>query len=170
KFPAQFILVAAMNPCPCGNAGIKGRVCTCSAMAVERYKRKLSGPIIDRIDIWVEVSKVDHDKLTEKAEKSESIPARERIISAREIQKRRFGKASKINGEMSARDLVSIINLDKETKELLNDSARAFNMSARGYHKTIKVARTIADLEGAAEIGKQHILEALSYRPKTQGY
>lgn len=170
KFPAQFILVAAMNPCPCGNAGIKGRICTCSAMAVERYKRKLSGPIIDRIDIWVEVSKVDHDKLTEKAEKSESAPARERIISAREIQKKRFGKNFKVNGEMSARDLVSIINLDKDIKELLNNSARAFNMSARGYHKTIKVARTIADLEGADQIGKQHILEALSYRPKTQGY
>lgn len=170
KFPAHFILVAAMNPCPCGNFGIKGRPCTCTPMAIERYKRKLSGPIIDRIDIWVEVSKIDHDKLTEKASVSESAPALARVVDARKKQRQRFGTEGRVNGEMSARDLVQTINLAKEIKDLLNDSAKAFNMSARSYHKTIKVARTIADLEGQEEISKKHILEALSYRPKMQQY
>jgi magnesium chelatase family protein len=170
RFPAHFILVAAMNPCPCGNYGIKGKPCICSPSQVERYKKKLSGPIIDRIDMWVEVSKIDHDKLTEKAGLSESLPALVRVIGARSKQKERFGKDAKVNGEMSARDLVTNITLEKEIKDLLNDAARGFNMSARAYHKTIKVARTIADLEGRAEIAKEHILEALSYRPKMQVY
>ena len=93
KFPAHFILVAAMNPCPCGNFGIKGKPCSCAPLQIERYKRKISGPIIDRIDIWTEVSKVDHEKLTEYISKSESIPARERIICARNIQAKRFRKS-----------------------------------------------------------------------------
>lgn len=173
KFPAHFILVAAMNPCPCGNFGIKGKPCTCSPLQIERYKRKISGPIIDRIDIWTEVSKVDHDKLTEKAEKSESVPARDRIIQARGIQAKRFRDANRkisTNSEMNARDIASVLKISDEVKEILNRSARTLDLSARSYHKIIKLARTIADLGSSFEILPNHILEAISYRPKQQQY
>jgi magnesium chelatase family protein len=173
KFPAHFILVAAMNPCPCGNFGIKGKPCTCSPLQIERYKRKISGPIIDRIDIWTEVSKVDHEKLTEKAEKSESIPARERIMKARKIQELRFKEANRkisTNSEMNARDITTILKISDEVKEILNKSARTLDLSARSYHKIIKLARTIADLDSSFEISPSHILEAISYRPKQNLY
>ena len=173
KFPAHFILVAAMNPCPCGNFGIKGKPCTCSPLQIERYKRKISGPIIDRIDIWTEVSKVDHDKLTEKAEKSESLPARDRIIKARGVQAKRFrdaGRKISTNSEMSARDITLILKISDEVKEILNKSARTLDLSARSYHKIIKLARTIADLDSSFEITPSHILEAISYRPKQKQY
>ena len=171
KFPAHFILVAAMNPCPCGNYGIKGKPCICSPLQIERYKRKISGPIIDRIDIWTEVSKVDHEKLTEKAEKSESLPARERIMKARSIQEKRFKEAGRkiaTNAEMSARDIATVLKITDEVKEILNKSARTLDLSARSYHKIIKLARTIADLDSSPEISPSHILEAISYRPKAQ--
>ncbi|MFA6269724.1 MAG: YifB family Mg chelatase-like AAA ATPase [Candidatus Paceibacterota bacterium] len=173
KFPAHFILVAAMNPCPCGNFGIKGKPCTCAPLQIERYKRKISGPIIDRIDIWTEVSKVDHDKLTEKAERSESLPARDRIMKARGIQEKRFKEAGRkisTNAEMSARDITLVLWISDEVKEILNKSARTLDLSARSYHKIIKLARTIADLDSSLEISPSHILEAISYRPKQAQY
>jgi len=173
KFPAHFILVAAMNPCPCGNYGIKGKPCTCAPLQIERYKRKISGPIIDRIDIWTEVSKVDHEKLTEKAEKSESIPARERIIKARDVQAKRFRDAGRkigTNSEMSARDITTVLKISDEVKDILNKSAKTLDLSARSYHKIIKLARTIADLDSSFEISPNHILEAISYRPKQSQY
>lgn len=173
KFPAHFILVAAMNPCPCGNFGIKGKPCTCSPMQIERYKRKISGPIIDRIDIWTEVSKVDHEKLTEKAEKSESLPVRDRIIKARGIQARRFRDAYRkitTNSEMNARDITLILKISDAVKDILNRSARYLDLSARSYHKIVKLARTIADLDSSPEITPDHLLEAISYRPKQSQY
>ncbi len=173
KFPAHFILVAAMNPCPCGNFGIKGKICSCSPLQIERYKRKISGPIIDRIDIWTEVSRVNHSKLTEKAERSESVPARERIKRARDIQEKRFEKFKrkiKTNSEMSARDITLVLNISDEVKEILNKSAKTLDLSARSYHKIIKLARTIADLDSSLEILPAHILEAISYRPKQRQY
>ena len=173
KFPAHFILVAAMNPCPCGNFGIKGKPCTCSPLQIERYKRKISGPIIDRIDIWTEVSRVDHGKLTEKSEKSESLPVRDRIIRARGIQAKRFRDANRkisTNSEMNARDITLILKISPEVKEILNRSARTLDLSARSYHKIIKLARTIADLDSSFEITPSHILEAISYRPKQNKY
>ncbi len=169
KFPAHFLLVVAMNPCPCGNFGIKGKSCTCSHIQIERYKRKISGPIVDRIDIWTEVSRIDHDKLTSKSEKSESIPARNRVIRARDIQKNRFsnfGRNISSNSEMNARDIVNILKISDEVKNILNQSAKTLDLSARSYHKIIKLARTIADLENAIDILPKHILEAISYRPK----
>lgn len=171
KFPAHFLLVAAMNPCPCGNFGIKGKPCICSPLQIERYKRKISGPIVDRIDIWTEVSKVDHDKLTEESKEKESYKVRERVNRAREIQKNRFEKAGRkisSNSEMTARDIVSIIKIGEEVKDILNRSAKTLDLSARSYHKIIKLARTIADLENSTEIGAKHILEAISYRPKSK--
>lgn len=171
KFPAHFVLVTAMNPCPCGNFGIKGKSCSCSALQIERYKRKISGPIVDRIDIWTEVSRIEHDKLTEKSEKSESIPARELILKARKIQEERFEKENRkirLNSEMNSRDITTIIKISDEIKDILNRSARTLDLSARSYHKIIKLARTIADLDNSGEIEKEHILEAISYRPKQQ--
>jgi magnesium chelatase family protein len=173
KFPAHFILIAAMNPCPCGNFGIKGKPCSCSPLQIERYKRKISGPIIDRIDIWTEVSKVDHDKLTERAGESESLPARERIMQARGLQAKRFrdaGRKISTNSEMNARDITVILKISNEVKEILNKSARTLDLSARSYHKIIKLARTIADLDHSFEISPSHILEAISYRPKQSQY
>lgn len=173
KFPAHFMLVAAMNPCPCGNFGIKGKPCICSPLQIERYKRKISGPIVDRIDIWTEVSKVDHEKLTEKAEKSESVPASERVMRARNIQKLRFEKAGRkisTNSEMNARDIASVLKISDEVKDILNRSAKTLDLSARSYHKIVKLSRTIADLESSLDIFPNHILEAISYRPKQSQY
>ena len=170
KYPAHFILVATMNPCPCGNYGVKGKDCICSAVAIERYKRKLSGPIVDRIDIWVEVSKIEHNKLTDSRdlhEKTEKIIPR--IERARKIQEERYQKHNlkiKTNAELSAKDLVSTVVLSEKVKEVLNNSAKQLDLSARSYHRIIKLARTIADMEGEENIKENHILEALQYRPK----
>ncbi len=170
KYPAHFILVATMNPCPCGNYGVKGKDCTCSATSIERYKRKLSGPIVDRIDLWVEVSKVEHSKLVDSRELHEGTgKIKPRVEKARKIQELRYKKAKlkiKTNGELSSKDLVKNITLSQKVKDLLNTSAKQLDLSARSYHRIIKLARTIADLDGAKEVGEGHILEALQYRPK----
>lgn len=169
QFPSNFILVAAMNPCPCGNLGSKNKECICKPSDLDRYKRKLSGPIMDRIDLWVSVGNVDYKKLGEDGtgEKSEHI--KERVIKARAKQKERFqklGKKINTNSEMSVRDLSSVVKLDKSVRDLLDESAEKLGLSARAYHRVIKIARTIADLENSDEIKKEHILEAIQYRPK----
>jgi magnesium chelatase family protein len=170
SFPANFILIAALNPCSCGNFGIKGRICTCSPISVERYQRKISGPIIDRIDLWIEVSTIDHEKLSNKHLTSDSTETiKKRIVDARKIQTARFennARKIKTNSEMGARDIENYVQLDKEVRDLLNTSARKLDLSARAYHRIIKLSRTIADLSNSAEIGTAHVLEALQYRPK----
>ena len=178
-FPSNFILVAAMNPCPCGNTGNKQKACICKPSDLDRYKRKLSGPIIDRIDIWVSVGNVDYKKLGEEGhgEKSETI--QKRISAAREIQKKRFstiggsvsdgkkvGRNIKTNSEMNVKDLSSMVHLDDSVRNLLDDSAARLALSARAYHRVIKIARTIADLENSPDVKSNHILEAIQYRPK----
>jgi magnesium chelatase family protein len=169
-FPANFILIAAMNPCPCGNFGSKTKECICKPMDLLRYQRKISGPIIDRIDIWVEVSQINYEKLVEKeTDKRETAEIKERVIKAREIQKERFtkaGKKIKTNSEMQAKDIGKIAELEDSAKEILNTSAKKLDLSARAYHRIIKLGRTIADLDGSKTIKSQHILEALQYRPK----
>jgi len=169
QFPSNFILVAAMNPCPCGNAGNKQKSCICKPSDLDRYKRKLSGPIMDRIDLWVSVGNVDYKKLSEEnnGEKSEKI--KERITKARKIQEKRFekfGRNIKTNSEMNVKDLSNIVKLKEEVRDLLDDSALRLALSARAYHRVIKIARTIADLENSEEINSNHILEAIQYRPK----
>lgn len=168
-FPSNFILVAAMNPCPCGNLGSKQKACICKPSDLDRYKRKLSGPIVDRIDLWVSVGSIDYKKLGGEGsgEKSESI--KKRIYQARQIQKNRFEKFErkiKTNSEMNAKDLSTIIVLEKDVRNLLDDSATRLALSARAYHRIIKIARTIADLENKEQIESHHILEAIQYRPK----
>ena len=171
-FPSNFILVAAMNPCPCGNSGSKVKACICKPSDLDRYKRKLSGPIIDRIDLWVSVGNVDYKKLggeevNNAGEKSEKI--KERVARARTLQGDRFkklGRAISTNSEMNVKDLGSIVKLTKEVRDLLDDSAERLGLSARAYHRVIKIARTIADLENSPEIKANHILEAIQYRPK----
>ncbi len=168
RYPAHFILVATMNPCPCGNYGVKGKECICNAQNIEKYKRKLSGPIVDRIDLWVEVSKIEHAKLTDKRELHESTDKmKPRVEKARKIQEKRYeGLKIKTNAELSAKELVTKIILSESVKDLLNKTAKQLDLSARSYHRIIKLARTIADMEGNAEISKNHILEAIQYRPK----
>ncbi len=173
RFPARFILVAALNPCPCGFFGVKGKACTCNPQAVARYRQKVSGPIVDRIDLWVEVSQVEYEHLAEKGMGGESDAIRTRVMSARTKQAERFQKYKrnvKINSDMSARDLVESITLAPKVKDLLTTSAKALGLSARAYHRMIKLARTIADLENSDTIEAPHILEALQYRPKRKEY
>lgn len=169
-YPANFILIAAMNPCPCGNFGSKTKQCICKPTDLLRYQRKISGPIIDRIDMWVEVSKIDYEKLSDKEiGKKETPEIKKRVVHARNIQKERFVKADrniKTNSEMEAKDIGGIAKLTDAAKEILNTSAKKLDISARAYHRIIKLARTIADLEGSENIEIAHILEALQYRPK----
>ncbi len=170
KYPADFILVATMNPCPCGNYGVKGKECTCSPTTLERYRRKLSGPIMDRIDLWVEVSKIEHEKLTDKRELHTGTEKMRPIVeAARKNQEERYkklGVKAKTNAGLSSKDLVKNINLPDEVKNILNESAKKLDLSARSYHRLIKLARTIADMDEKEEIETNHILEALQYRPK----
>jgi magnesium chelatase family protein len=169
-FPANFILIAAMNPCPCGNFGSKTKECICKPVDLLRYQRKISGPIVDRIDMWVEVSQINYEKLGEKeTAKKETADIKKRVVKAREIQKKRFAKAKRkidTNSEMEAKDILKLADLDDKAKEILNSSAKKLELSARAYHRVIKLARTIADLEGSRDIKTSHILEALQYRPK----
>jgi magnesium chelatase family protein len=168
-FPSNFILVAAMNPCPCGNAGSKQKACICKPSDLDRYKRKLSGPIIDRIDLWVSVGNVDYKKLGGEGNGERSEKIKERVTRAREIQKNRFKKFGKditTNSEMNVKDLGAMVHLGGKVRDMLDDSAEHLGLSARAYHRVIKIARTIADLENSPNVEENHILEALQYRPK----
>jgi magnesium chelatase family protein len=167
SYPAQFILVGAMNPCPCGYYGVKGKECICSPLHIGKYKRKLSGPISDRIDLWVEVSTVDHEHLTEKSTGETTEMIRKRVNNARDIQTKRYiDKNISLNSELSAKQLIELIHMTDSAKEILRQSAKKFDISARAYHRIIKTAQTIADLEQKETIEPTHILEALQYRPK----
>lgn len=158
-----------MNPCPCGNLGSKNKVCICKPLDIDRYKRKLSGPIMDRIDIWVSVADIDYKKLAEEKGGEETAFIKDRVKKARSIQKDRFNKHGRkisLNSEMNVKDLDELVKLDSETRDLLDMSATKLGLSARAYHRVIKIARTIADLEGNENITRNHILEAIQYRPK----
>ena len=168
-FPSNFILVAAMNPCPCGNLGSKKKECICRPSDLDRYKRKLSGPIMDRIDLWVSVGNIDYKKLREEGKEEKSINIKNRVQSARAVQRKRFSTFKRdieMNSEMGVKDLSNIVELNDDVRDMLDKSAESLALSARAYHRVIKIARTIADLEGDTEINQNHILEAIQYRPK----
>ncbi len=162
SFPANFILVAAMNP-----NRERGEV-VISELDKERLKKKISGPVIDRIDMWIEVVHVPHEVLHTRNEEvsRESPHVRERICKARTIQAKRYGDDTKTNSDMTVRDIDAYALLTEEAEAILARSAEAYHLSPRSYHRTIKLARTIADLAGTERVAQEHILEALTYRPK----
>jgi magnesium chelatase family protein len=162
-FPANFILVATANPCPCGYYG-STKPCTCMPVEIIRYQKKLSGPILDRIDLYVDVDEVKHDLLLgpTKSEKSESI--RQRVMQARELQSKRHGGPMITNSMLNNQQLKKVSNLTPEAKQLLDKAAEKLSLSARAYMRIIKVSRTIADLNRVQKIGTAEISEALQYR------
>ena len=166
-YPAQFLLVSASNPCPCGYYGDPKRACKCLPGAIMRYQKRVSGPILDRIDIHVHLPAVETEKLVgnkDKAESSKSIQAR--VQKARDMQIKRFkGSKFKSNSEMSSKAVKEFCKLSPDCYAILRSAVASMNLTARSYHKVIKVARTIADLEGAKDITTNHLAEALQYRP-----
>ncbi len=168
-FPARFILVAAMNPCPCGNLGDPERLCSCSPRETARYKTRISGPIMDRIDLHIEVPRVPFDKLEAPGDAERSLDIRARVERARDIQRKRFeGKGIFTNAEMNSALLREICPLDQAGKDLLRQAVSSMRLSARAYYRLIKLARTIADLETSDHITPTHLAEAVQYRFKTE--
>ncbi len=165
-FPANFTLVAAMNPCPCGNYTDPVKECRCSPREIERYRRKISEPILDRIDIHIDVPPVRYNELSGSLSGEDSEAIRERVVRARIIQKQRFNKTPDVftNAQMSPSLIRKFCRLDRDASELLRAACKRLALSARSYAKTLKVARTIADLEGSCEIRAHHIAEAIQYR------
>lgn len=167
SFPANFTLVAAMNPCPCGYYGDEKHICRCSENARKKYIAKLSGPILDRIDISIEVRAVDYDKMISKADGESSSSMRKIVTDARKIQEKRFrenGVKIFSNSSMGIKDIEKFCILDSKAKNMLNMAMQKFSMSARSYNKILKVSRTIADIENKEVIEISHITEALQYR------
>lgn len=165
--PSKFILAAAMNPCPCGFYGDPEKPCRCGAYEVFRYQKKVSGPLLDRIDIQIDVPRVKVTQLRNEKSKSESKDVLKKILKAREIQQDRLANYKLItNSEMSSKLVDKLLELGKEAEEFLKEVFDKSMVSARGYYRILKVAQTIADLEGAQKISAGHLAEAFSYRIK----
>ena len=168
-FPASFMLVAAMNPCPCGNLTDPARACQCSPGQITKYKRKISGPLLDRIDLHIEVPPVKIDKLSSEKVAEESKFIRERVKKAREIQEKRFTNLPvKTNSEMTTKEIKQFCKVDLKSKELLQNAAAQLHLSARAFYRILKLARTIADLASETNIQTSHLAEAIQYRPKEE--
>jgi len=166
-FPARFMLAAAMNPCPCGFFNDKSRECQCSQPIIQRYVSKISGPLLDRIDIHIDVPAVNYKELRGKSGPEGSDQIRERIIRAREIQLNRFAAAGEriySNAQMSTRQIRTYCELSTECERLLERAITQQGLSARAHDRILKVARTVADLEGVPSIESKHIAEAIQYR------
>lgn len=167
-FPAEFMLVATSNPCPCGYYG-SDKTCDCPPHVIARYQRKLSGPILDRIDLYVEVDSVRHDALLGDGENGESSKTmRDRVIKARKLQHSRYASGTVTNAQLTNRAIKQTARLEPSAQEVLNKAAEQLKISARAYMRLIKVARTIADLENSPSININHITEAIQYRRTTQ--
>jgi magnesium chelatase family protein len=164
-FPARFVLVAAMNPCPCGYLGDPRHTCKCSPMQIERYLGRISGPLLDRIDLHIEVPAVPFQELSAQADGTSSALMRQQVQGAREVQRRRFGADNTtLNSRMTTRQLRRHGALDAEGKALLQQAMDELGLSARAHDRILRVARTIADLEGAPDLRPAHLVEAIGYR------
>lgn len=165
-FPASFMLVASMNPCPCGYFNHPEKECTCSPQMVQRYLNKVSGPLLDRIDLHVEVTPVSFNELSSQRNSENSDNIRDRVITAREIQAKRFEQYEGVysNAQMSTKMLKEICSIDNIGQTLLKAAMDKLNLSARAYDRILKVSRTIADLEGSETINPEHLAEAIQYR------
>lgn len=169
-FPASCTLIASMNPCPCGYMGSKHKKCICKPSDIDRYARKLSGPIMDRIDMWVPVLHIDYDTLASKSEGEGSAVVSERVFAARRFAQKRFeqGGATKLtkNKDMKAKDLAIYVVLNEKCLSLMKKLATSYTLSPRAYHRVLRLARTIADYRGEDSVSEGDILEAFQYRPK----
>jgi magnesium chelatase family protein len=172
-FPANFILIGAMNPCPCGFFGDPVKECTCSLSMVSRYQKRISGPLLDRIDIHVEVPRVEYDKLTSDRLGEPSANVRARVEKARAVQRQRFagveathGTPLQCNADMGPTEVREFCRLDDSGKSLVRAAMQQLQMSARAFHRILKLARTIADLAGEPEVKTHHLAEAIQYRPR----
>jgi magnesium chelatase family protein len=166
-FPANFMLVGAMNPCPCGYYGDPFRQCTCPTSLVSRYQKRISGPFIDRVDIFVEVPHIDYEKLTDDRLGEKSAAVQERVINTRSRQMKRFeGTRLTGNAEMTPTEVRDFCQVEESAQSLLKTAMKQLYLSARAFHRILKLARTIADLEEADIIKAHHLAEAIQYRPR----
>ena len=166
-YPAGFMLIAAMNPCPCGYHNHPDKKCVCAPGAVEKYLNKISGPLLDRIDLHIEVTPISYDELSSQVQEETSNSIRDRVVEARRVQKNRYEKSNTSihsNAQMVSYELQTYCQLDESSRTILKNAMNKLGLSARAYDRIIKVARTIADLDGAEEIQTQHIAEAIQYR------
>ena len=170
-FPANFMLVGAMNPCPCGFYGDQVKACTCSPTTIDRYQRRISGPLLDRIDIYTDVPRVEYEKLTDERLGEPSHIVRSRVEEARIRQRERFSSSSGVltNADMGPIEVREHCTLDEAGQGLLRAAMQQLHMSARGFHRILKLSRTIADLAEAPSITSRHLSEALQYRPRELG-
>ena len=174
-FPCRFMLVAAMNPCPCGHYGDAKRQCRCTPIQMQRYRNKISGPLLDRIDIHVEVPAMEYQELASLQKGESSAAIRERVVASRTVQRERFAKAKgahaiHCNANMRAKDVHKHCVLDDAAQGLLKAAMADLHLSARAYDRILKVARTIADLAGAADLAADHVAEAIQYRSLDRQY
>lgn len=170
SYPAHFILVAAQNPCPCGYLGDTIKQCVCSPNQVLRYQKRISGPLVDRIDLHVEAPRVSFEKLSKDAFSEKSQKVRARVEKSRLIQHKRFNNPAKTNAQMNSAEVNKYCKISQESSDLLKNAVNTLGLSARVYHRILKLARTIADLEEAEIIKSSHVAEALQYRPKENRY
>lgn len=167
-YPAQFTFVAAMNPCPCGYATDTDRECSCSSSLQMKYRRRISGPLLDRIDVYLEVPRVPVEKFQRHSFQSESSEAvRARVLSARDIQRLRFHR-DQTNSRMTTRQVLQWCELDEASRSFLRTASQKMQLSVRGYHRVLKVSRTIADLAGSEKVMLEHLAEAVQYRQRVQ--
>ncbi|MCA9238709.1 MAG: ATP-binding protein, partial [Planctomycetales bacterium] len=165
NFPASFMLIASLNPCPCGYRNDPRRECHCSIVQVERYMQKISGPLLDRIDLHIEVPAVDYKELNSTTEGTSSRTMREQVDEVRKVQHHRFNGASgRTNAKMSPREVRKHCQLDDRAADLLRESVHHLGLSARAHDKVLRVARTIADLDHSSDLRCEHVSEAVNYR------